>query len=159
MLEVVITTIVDVEIHITLDARQLAHVGMLPESPFALVLHLVHIIVGYPVGIVVEDRGTEILLLKLIIGVDDGLGMILIFHDMQPRKHITLEILHILVGRLVFDVEHRRQVAIGEMHLVEKIISLFACRRLVAPEMIYATDEPKVTSLIEILTEIVVETL
>ena len=36
--EIVIGTIVDVEVHVTLDARQTTNVGMLPELPTALIL-------------------------------------------------------------------------------------------------------------------------
>ena len=52
---------------------------MLPELPFTLVLYLVYIVVGYPIRIVVENRSTKVLLLKFIIGVNDGLDMITVF--------------------------------------------------------------------------------
>ena len=75
---------------------------MLPELPFTLVLYLVYIVVGYPIRIVVENRSTKVLLLKFIIGVNDGLDMITVFHDVKPSQHIALEFLHTLIGRLVF---------------------------------------------------------
>ena len=130
---------------------------MLPKLPFTLILYLVNIIVGNPVRIILEDRRTQILLLEFIIGVDDRLSMILILYYMQPGKHITLEILHTLICRLMFNIQYRRQISICKMNLVKEIISLFACRRLIAPEMINTPDETEIASLIEVLAEILIQ--
>ena len=118
LLELIITAVVNIEIYVAFNARQLAHIRMLPELPFALILNLVNIIVGYPVRIIIEDRRTQILLLEFIIGVDDRFNMILILYNMQPGKHITLEILHTLICRLMFNLQYRRQNAIRKMNLV-----------------------------------------
>lgn len=83
--------------------------------------------------------------------------MIPVFYDMQPRKYITLKILHALIIRFVLDVKHRRQISIGKMYLLQEIISLFTSRRFIAPEMIYTTDKTKIASLIEIRTEILIQ--
>ena len=112
---------------------------------------------GYPVRIVIEDGGTEILLLKLIIGVDDRFHMIPILYDMQPREHITLKILNTLVIGLMLDIEYGRKIAIRKMHLIQEVIRLFASRGFIAPEMIHATDESVIASLIEVLTEILIQ--
>ena len=69
--QIVVAAVVDIEIHIALDARKLSCIRMLPELPLALVLHLIYIIMRYPVRIVIEDGRTEILLLELVIGIDD----------------------------------------------------------------------------------------
>ena len=58
LLQVVITSIVDIKIYISLDAWQLTRIRMLLELPFALVLHLVHIIMGYPIRIIIKNRRT-----------------------------------------------------------------------------------------------------
>lgn len=52
--QIVVTAVVDIEIHIALDARKLSCIRMLPELPLALVLHLIYIIMRYPVRIVIE---------------------------------------------------------------------------------------------------------
>lgn len=130
---------------------------MLPELPFTLVLYLVYIVVGYPIRIVVENRSTKVLLLKLIIGVNDGLDMITVFHDVKPSQHIALKFLHTLISRLVFYVENRRKVAFCKMHFIEEEISLFACRRLVAPEVVNASDKAIIACLIKVFSEILVK--
>jgi hypothetical protein len=71
LLELIITAVVNIEIYVAFNARQLAHIRMLPELPFALILNLVNIIVGYPVRIIIEDRRTQILLLEFIIGAEN----------------------------------------------------------------------------------------
>ena len=78
LLELIITAVVNIEIYVAFNARQLAHIRMLPELPFTLILHPVNIIVGNPVRIIIKDRRTQILLLEFIIGVDDRFSMILI---------------------------------------------------------------------------------
>ena len=90
--QVVVRAVVDVEVNMTLDAGQFAHVGMLPELPAALVLYGVHIVVGYPVGVLVEDGVVEVACLEFIIGVDDGLHLIVLLHDVEPLEHGTLEL-------------------------------------------------------------------
>ena len=80
-LEVIVRTVVDIEAYGTLEARQTACIGVLPEFPCTLVFDLGHIVVGYPVRIVVKDRSAEILLLELVIGVEDGLHMIPVLND------------------------------------------------------------------------------
>ena len=68
--EIVIGTIVDVEVHIALDARQTASIRMLPELPLTLVLEGVDIIVGNPVGILVENGVVKVARLKFEIGIE-----------------------------------------------------------------------------------------
>ena len=155
--QIVVAAVVDIEIHIALDARKLSCIRMLPELPFALVLHFIYIIMGYPVRIVIENGRTEILLLKLIIGIDDRFHMIPILYDMQPYEHIALKILYTLVIGLMLDVEYGRKIAIRKMHLLQEVIRLFASRRFIAPEMIHATDESVVASLIEVLAEVFIQ--
>lgn len=84
--------------------------------------------------------------------------MITVFHDVKPSQHIALEFLHTLIGRLVFYVENRRKVAFCKMHLIEEEISLFACRRLVTPEVVNASDKAIIACLIKVFSEILVKT-
>ena len=125
-LEVIEGAVVDVEIDISLDAGKAACIGVLPELPFAFVVEGVHVVVGYPIGIVVEDGGAEILLFEFIIGVDDGLHVITVFDDVKPGEHIALEVLYGTLLRLVLDVEDGRQVTLFESHFLEEIVGLFA---------------------------------
>lgn len=157
LLHVVIRTVIDVEINPALYARQFAGIGVLPEFPRPFVFHLVHIIVGNPVRIVVEYRGTEVTLLEFIVGVDDWLHMVFVLHNVEPCEHIALEILHGTVFGLVLDIKHRWQVALFEPHFVQEVIGLVACRRLVAPEMVCAAYEPVFARLMEIVAELAVE--
>ena len=57
----------------------------------------------------------------------------------------------------MLDVEYGRKIAIRKMHLLQKVIRLFASRRFIAPEMIHATDESIVASLIEVFAEILIQ--
>ena len=128
MTKVIITTIIDIEVHISLYTRQSTGIGMLPKLPLSLILHLIHIIVGYPIRIIIENRLTEIFLLKFIIGIDDWFHMVSIFHNMEPSQHITLEIFHTLIRRLVLNIKHWRQITIRKMYLIQEKISLITCR-------------------------------
>lgn len=125
-MQVIIGAVVDIEVDIPAYAGQCAGIGVLPEFPTSLELHLVDIVVGNPIRIVVEDRCGEILLLKFIIGIDDGLHAVAVLDDVEPCEHVGLEILHALILRLVLDVEDRRQVAFLQMDLVEE---WYACER------------------------------
>ena len=131
---------------------------MLPELPLSLVLHLIYIIMRYPIRIVIKDRSAQILLLKLIIGVDNRLGMILIFYDMQPGKYITLKIFNRLICRLVLYIQNWWQISICKMYLLQKEICLIASRRLITPKMINTTDKTIIPRLIKILSEIIIQT-
>jgi hypothetical protein len=51
-------TLKDVKINKTPDARQTTCVGMLPKKPRAVILHLIHVVMSYPIGILVEDTVT-----------------------------------------------------------------------------------------------------
>ena len=83
--------------------------------------------------------------------------MIAVFHDVEPREHIALEILHRAVLGFVLDVENRRQVAFLKLHLLEEEVSLVACRRAIAPEMIGTANETVFAGFIEIVVELLVE--
>lgn len=58
--QVVIGPVVDIEVNMALDAGQLAHIGVLPELPAPLILYGVNIVVGYPVGVLVEDGVVQV---------------------------------------------------------------------------------------------------
>jgi hypothetical protein len=77
----------------SLDARQFAYVSMLPELPAALIFHAVNVIMGYPVGILVEDGIVEVFQLEFIIGVDNRLYLIMLLYDSQPSQDRGLELL------------------------------------------------------------------
>ena len=68
LFKVIVRAIVDVEIYVALDARQTTNIRVLPKFPRTFVLHLIYIVVGYPIGIVIENGCTEIGFLKFIIG-------------------------------------------------------------------------------------------
>ena len=116
--QVVIGTIINIKVYIAFYSWQFACIGMLPKLPFSFVFHLVNIIVGYPIRIIIKDWRTKILLLKFIIGVNDWLYMIFVFHYMKPCQYITLKIFYWRIFRHVLDVEYWWQVAIFKMHII-----------------------------------------
>ena len=74
-----------------------------------------------------ESRRVEIFLLKLQSSIDDGCGVVVLFHDIEPLSHLTAE----LFGReraYAFHVEHRCQIAWFEMHLLEIVLRLHIAR-------------------------------
>ena len=91
--QVIITSIIDIEVYIPLDARQATTVGMLPEFPLTLVFHLVNIIMCYLIWILVEYGVADILCLEFIISIDYWFHTIFLFHSLQPCEHATLEII------------------------------------------------------------------
>jgi len=157
LFQVVVAAVVDVEVYVAVDARQCAGIGVLPEFPLSLILHLAHIVVGYPVGIVVEALVAEILLLKIVIGIKNGLHMIAVFHDVKPCEDVALEVFHGALIGLVLDVEHGGQVAFLQVDLLQEVVGLVACRRVVAPEVVGPTHEAVLASLVEIAVEVFVE--
>ena len=124
LFQVVKRAIVDVEIYVTVYTRERTNIGMLPEFPFALVLHLIHIVMGNPVGVVVESIIGKVCHLELIARVDDWLDVVLVFHDMKPCEDVTLEILHGLILSFYLHVKDGWQVARLKFHFVKKEISL-----------------------------------
>jgi hypothetical protein len=48
---------------------------------------------GYPVGILVEDGIVEVFQLEFIIGIDNGLYLIMLLYDSQPSQDRGLELL------------------------------------------------------------------
>ena len=154
--KVVIGAVIDIEIDVTLDTWQLADIRMLPELPTPFVLDTVHIVVGYPVGILVENGVVQVARLKFIIGVDDGLDVVVLLDNVQPLQHRRLELVIGLVLGFVLHVEHGWQVAVLQLHLTEEVLCLTVGRRVNAVEMVGTTGEPILTGLVEILTEILV---
>ena len=100
---------------------------MVPEFPLALILHLVNIIMGYPIRIVIEDRSTEILLLEFIICIDDRLHVVTVLNYMQPSEHVSLEVLNSLVFGHMLNIKYRGQVAILKVDLPQEMIRLCPC--------------------------------
>ena len=79
--KVIIGPVVNIEIYITFNTWQYTRIRVLPEFPLTFILHLVNIIVGYPIRIVIKDWIREIFLLKIMIGVDDRLDMVFVLND------------------------------------------------------------------------------
>lgn len=154
--QVVIGPVVDIEVNMALDAGQLAHIGVLPELPAPLILYGVNIVVGYPVGVLVEDGVVQVAQLELIIGVDDGLYVVVFLNDVEPLQDRRLELSVCLVLRLVLHIEYGRQVAVLKLHLTEEVLSLTLGRRMHAIEMVGTTSETILAGLVEVLSEVLV---
>ena len=106
---------------------------------------------GYPIGIVIKTLVREIFLLKFMIGIEDGFDMIAVFNSVKPCEHILLKIFYALVIRLMLHIKNRWQVALLQFYLIEKMLSLFASRRLGAIEMVCTANKTVFASLIEII--------
>ena len=111
----------------------------------------------YPIRIGVEDGVAEIARLEFIIGIDDGLDAIVLFHDFQPQPDTLLELLVSLVLGLVLDVEDRRQVAILEFYVLDEELGLSLGGRMDAVEMVGTTGKAVLASLIEIVDKVFVD--
>ena len=158
LLQVVGRAVVDVQIHIARDAINLATVGELPKFPFTLVGQLFHVVVSNPKMVACESRRVEIFLLKLQSGIDDGGGVVVLLHDIEPLSHLTAE----LFGReraYAFHVEHRCQIAWFEMHLLEIMFRLHIARHEGRKEVVGTTNEVVLPDLVEVVVEILVDML
>ena len=93
---------------------------MLPEFPTTFVFDLLDIVVSNPIGIGVENGVAEVLHLKFIIGIDDGLDAVMIFHHVEPKLNALLKLFISLVLGFVFDIEHRGKVAVLEFYRSDK---------------------------------------
>ena len=82
--------------------------------------------------------------------------MIFILNDVKPCQYVVLEILNRAVGRFMFYVKNRRQVALFKTYGIKEVVGLRASRRLVAPEVIGATYVSIFACLAEVLLEFVV---
>ena len=131
---------------------------MLPEFPRTLVFYLGHIVMGYPVRVVVKDGSTQVALLELVVCVEDRFDMIAVLYNVEPGKHVALEVIDRLVLRCMLDVEDRGKIALLKADLLEEVISLLASRRLVAPEVIGTTDEAIFERVVKVVSEIGIHT-
>ena len=154
--EIVEGTVIDIQVYIALDAWQTASISVLPELPRTVELHFLDIVVGYPVGILVEDVVVEIARLKFIIGIDDGLHAVVVLHHIEPQLDALLELLVGLVLGFMLYVEHRGQVAMLEFDVADKELGLRLGVRVNAIEMVGTTCKTVFTSIVEIATEVLV---
>ena len=127
---------------------------MLPEFPCPLIFYTVHVIVGNPVWVLVEHFVGQVLHLEFIIGIEDGLHLIVLLHNVEPLEHTLLEILVRLVLRLVLNVEHRRQVASLQMNIRNEESRLLLGTRALAVEMIGTTCEAIFKGLLKIVLKL-----
>jgi hypothetical protein len=100
---------------------------VLPELPSTLILHPIHVIMRYPIRIIVKAGIRKIQVLKLIIGIDNRLHMIPVFYDMKPRKNILLELFRTDILGLVLHIKYRWQVTRLQLNHGKKEISLPTC--------------------------------
>ena len=49
-------TIKDIQIDFFFNARNIAHIGMLPKVPFTFILYGINVIMGYPIRIRIKNR-------------------------------------------------------------------------------------------------------
>lgn len=154
--EVVIGAVVDIEVDIALDAGQTAYIGVLPELPGALVFERIDVVMGYPVGILIEDGIVEIAGLKFKIGIDNGLDSIVMLHDVEPLDDGRTKLLVGLILGLMLYIEHWGQVAILEFHGIDEVPGLLLGWAVDAIEMVSTTGEAVLTGLIEVIAEVLV---
>lgn len=102
--QVVVTSVINIEINISFYARQPSGVSMLPKFPFARIFNFVDIIMRNPVRVVVEYWFIEICRLKFIICVNNRLDMVFVFNNVKPCKYIALKILKAYILWLVLNV-------------------------------------------------------
>lgn len=102
------TAVKQVAVYISLDALQLAAVGILPEVPGTLIGQFVYIIMSNPERIGVQQRIAQVFHLELIAGINNGLYLVALFYQRQPFLDLALEVFLRQVARL-FHIEHRRQ--------------------------------------------------
>ena len=93
-----------------LDSADFAAIGMLPESPFALVCELIHIVMRYPIGIGIELWRIEIIDFKLVTRIKYGLHTILLLDNIEPDFNIMTQLLGRQITNL-FSVQNGRQIA------------------------------------------------
>ena len=124
VLQVIVSTVEDVEVDLLLDTWQLAAVGVLPESPRSFVAHAVNVIVGNPVRIKVEHRVVHVLLTETVVGVEDGAHAVVLLHACQPFKNALSEVFGADALRVNLDVEHRRQVAGLQLYIADEMLGL-----------------------------------
>ena len=83
-------TIKDIQIDFLINTWQCTHIGMLPEFPFPLIANGIHIIMGNPIRIGIENRIVQILGLELIGSINDRLHSIVTLHLPKPNLQIVL---------------------------------------------------------------------
>ena len=120
----VVSAVKDVKVNLFLDARQLSGIAVLPEGPRTTIAHAVDVVMGYPVGVEVEDGVVHVLLMERVVGVDDGLHLVVLLYPQQPFQDALTEILEADVGWLHLYVEHWGQVALFQLHVVDEMLGL-----------------------------------
>lgn len=138
--QVVESAIEDIAIDIAANAINAPHIGVLPEVPGALVCELTLIIMGYPEGILFELGCVQVVALKGIVGVDDGLAAVVLSNYFKPLANTVLYLLLALAATLL-DIEYRWKIAWHKVYLRQIIIGLLLWTGARNIEMISSTYE------------------
>ena len=149
----------DVEVDLLADAWQLALVAMLPEGPRTAVAQAVYIVMGYPVGIDVEHRVVHILLAEGVVGVENGLHLVVLLHSDEPLEDALPESLDADIGRLHLHIEYGREVALLQLHMPHKVLGLQLGGGRGAIEMIGTTHDAKATGSGKVALELTVDNI
>ena len=80
----------DITVNIPFDAIDVANIGVLPKAPRAFVFELAHIVMSYPIGIVVEEGVAEIFEFEFVASVYDRLYAIKFFNNRKPLTNTLL---------------------------------------------------------------------
>ena len=121
--EVLVVTLEHIDVHISIDAIDSACIGVLPESPFTFILEGVNVVMGYPIGIVVEVGGVEIGGAEFVTCVEDGGDAIVLFYIIHPLQHLMPELGRGAVAEFLH-VKHRWQIVLVELHHLAEVLGL-----------------------------------
>lgn len=141
----------DVQVHLLTDAGQCASIGMLPELPFTLIAHRIHVIMGYPIRIRIKYRIVQVTFLELIRSIKNGLYVIMPLYQAKPRLHPFPKLPFVIAHLL--NIEHRREVARFEFDRTDKERRLARRVGLGIEEMIRPADKPMPACKVEITRE------
>ena len=140
----------------TADAVDLANISILPKAPRTFVGKFADIVVGDPIGIIVKLRGAEILLFETVASVENRLDAIVLLDDGKPLPDSALQLCYRKFSSFLH-IEHGRQVASLEVHLLKEKLGLLPGINVRREKMVSAAQYIVLPGLIEILVEILID--
>ena len=83
----------DVQIHLFLNARHTALIGVLPKLPGPLVADAIDVVMRNPEGVAIEEGVVEVLGAELISGVEHRGHLVVGLYPVEPKENPLLELL------------------------------------------------------------------
>ena len=111
---------------------------------------------GYPVRVAFEFRRVEVVEFELVVRVENGGHAIALLDHIEPDEGYLAQLLGRQTARFL-NIEHRREVAFFEMHLLQEVSGLRLGGYVGLEVMVGTAQEAKFAGLVEVVVEVLVQ--